>query len=71
MTGIPSLDRLTYPVAEVIRLSGLSREEIYRRVKSGELDSLRVGAKGGKIAIPAAALMRLLNGTSPEGADPS
>lgn len=63
MSNIPSLDRLTYSVVEVIRLSGLSREEIYRRVRSGELDSMRVGAKGGKIAVPASALMRLLEGS--------
>lgn len=64
MTNTPTFDRLTYPVSEVIRLSGLSRPEVYRRVKTGELDSIRVGAKGGKIAVPAAALARLLNGNS-------
>lgn len=61
-----TLDRLTYPVSEVIRLSGLSRSEVYRRIKTGELDSIRVGARGGKIAVPTAALLRLLNGTQPE-----
>lgn len=61
-----NLDRLTYPVSEVIRLSGLSRPEVYRRIKTGELDSIRVGAKGGKIAVPAAALVRLLNGSNPQ-----
>lgn len=66
MNNIPSLDRLTYPVSEVITLSGLSRPEVYRRIKSGELDSIRVGAKGGKIAVPAAALARLLHGKGTE-----
>lgn len=60
MPNIPNLDRLTYPISEVIRLSGLSRQEVYRRVSSGELDSIRVGAKGGKIAVPASALAKLM-----------
>jgi len=62
MLNIASLDRLTYPVSEVIRISGLSRKETYRRIKTGELDSIRVGAKGGKIAVPAAALVKLMTG---------
>lgn len=62
MSITPSLDKLTYPISEVIHLSGLSRTEIYRRVKTGELDSIRVGAMGGKIAVPAAALAKLLRG---------
>jgi len=62
MLNIASLDRLTYPVSEVIRISGLSRQETYRRIKTGELDSIRVGAKGGKIAVPAAALVKLMTG---------
>lgn len=66
MSTTVNLDRLTYPVSEVIRLSGLSRPEVYRRIKTGELDSIRVGAKGGKIAVPAAALVRLLNGSNPQ-----
>jgi hypothetical protein len=64
MTSTPSFDRLTYPVSQVIEMSGLSRAEVYRRIKSGELDSIRVGAKGGKIAVPKAALLHLLNGNS-------
>lgn len=64
MPNIPNFDRLTYSVAEVIRLSGLSRQEVYRRVKSGELDSIKVGAKGGKFAIPASALSNFLGGSS-------
>jgi hypothetical protein len=56
------LDKLTYSVSEVIQLSGLSRAEIYRRVATGELDAIHVGARGGKIAIPAAALVRLFEG---------
>lgn len=64
MLDISNLDRLTYPVSEVIAISGLSRPEVYRRIKSGELDSIRVGAKGGKIAVPKTALLKLLNGNS-------
>ncbi|PVW05445.1 hypothetical protein DEA06_06815 [Microbacterium sp. Gd 4-13] len=64
MSTTVTLDRLTYPVTEVIRISGLSRSEVYRRVKTGDLDSIRVGAKSGKIAVPAAALAKLLNGTT-------
>jgi hypothetical protein len=60
------LTQLTYAVSDVIRLSGLSRTEIYRRIKTGELDSIRVGAKNGKIAVPASALARLLNGNFAE-----
>lgn len=68
MNHVPNLDRLTYPISEVIRLSGLSRQEIYRRVKTGELDSIRVGAKSGKIAVPGAALEKLLMGNvDPKG----
>lgn len=64
MPNIPSFDRLTYSVAEVVRLSGLSRQEVYRRIKTGELNSIRVGAKGGKFAIPTSALSNLLGGSS-------
>ena len=66
MNNLPQLDRLTYPVSEVIAISGLSRPEVYRRIKTGELASIRVGAKSGKIAVPTAALLRLLDGTQPE-----
>ena len=66
MNNTPDLDRLTCPASQVITLSGLSRSEVYRRVRTGELDSIRVGAKGGKIAVPAAALAKLVNGNSAE-----
>lgn len=64
MFDSPNLDRLTYSVSEVIAISGLSRPEVYRRIKAGELSSIRVGAKRGKIVVPKAALLRLFNGDS-------
>lgn len=58
MTATASPNHLAYSLHEAATLTGLSREELRRRVHAGDLDAKRAGRR---ILIPHAALERFVD----------
>jgi hypothetical protein len=56
---LPADSVIAYRVLDAVAVSGLSRANLYRRLKSGELRSVFVA---GRRLIPAAALREFLSG---------
>ncbi len=56
-----SLDRLAISIPEAGQLLGISRSNAYARAKSGELPTVKLGAR---ILVPVARLEKLLAGES-------
>lgn len=48
--------RRTYSVAELANMYGVHPATIYREIKAGRLRAMRIGAKGGVVRVPVAAV---------------
>ncbi|WP_390623414.1 helix-turn-helix domain-containing protein [Subtercola endophyticus] len=60
----PELEgRLTISVTEAAKVLGVSRDQAYLGVRTGEIPSLKIGAR---IVVPVAPLLRLLGVEPPE-----
>lgn len=55
-------DRYAFSPKELVRMTGLSRNMIYRAIKSGELKAVRVGKK--RLLIPLWAVEEFLQGST-------
>jgi len=61
--GNMKMERLTYTVAEVAQLLGISRGSAYTHVRTGEIPSITIG---GRIVVPRRALDAMLDIESQE-----
>lgn len=43
--GEPSLQQLAHSIPQTVKISGVGRSTIYAAIKSGELETLKVGAR--------------------------
>lgn len=57
-----TIDPLTVTIIDAVRLSGLSRSEIYRRLASGDLEAIKPGRAAGRTLIVIASLKAHLAG---------
>lgn len=51
-----TIDPLSVTIIEAVRLTGLSRSEIYRRLACGDLEAIKAGQAGGRTLIVFASL---------------
>lgn len=59
MSPTQQAERIAYPVAEVSRLTGLSRQSIYYLISTAVIPSVRLGRR---LLIPAEAVARMGGG---------
>lgn len=60
------MNRLSYTVAEIAEMTGVSRPAIYREIRSGAVKAVSLG---GRLVVPVAELDRLLSSTCEPAAE--
>ncbi len=66
MPSSPALEQLTYSVADVARIFGVTPSHVWRLCQSGEIPSVRLGSR---ILIPRETIERLLEVSDPGTSD--